>query len=213
MDLTSGRASDGSPTTTYIALLRGINVGGQKPIKMTELKQLFEAQGLGQVQTYIQSGNVVFTADRAEEPLRRQLEREIAATFGFPVTVALRTADELERLIAECPFAADALRDGESLYVSLLADAPAQAGIDRLLARGSDVDELRLAGREVYLLLRQSIRLTLFTNAFLERTLGVPATARNWRTIGKLAEIGRATSLAAAAAARGASSVPTPSAE
>ncbi|HEX9414702.1 MAG TPA: DUF1697 domain-containing protein, partial [Ktedonobacterales bacterium] len=161
MNPTSAQASDGFPTTTYIALLRGINVGGQKPIKMTELKQLFEAQGFGRVQTYIQSGNVVFTADRAEEPLRRQLEREIAAAFGFPVTLALRTADELERLIAQCPFAVDALRDEESLYVSLLAAAPAQAGIDRLLARGSDVDELRLVGREVYLLLRQSIRLTL----------------------------------------------------
>ena len=107
----------------------------------------------------------------------------------------------------------DALRDEESLYVSLLAAAPAQAGINRLLARGSDVDELRLVGREVYLLLRQSIRLTLFTNAFLERMLGVPATARNWRTISKLAELGRAMSLDAAAAAGGASSVPTPSAD
>jgi len=213
MNPTSAQASDSFPTTTYIALLRGINVGGQKPIKMTELKQLFEAQGFGRVQTYIQSGNVVFTADRAEEPLRRQLEREIAAAFGFPVTVALRTAGELERLIAQCPFAVDALRDEESLYVSLLAAAPAQAGIDRLLARDSDVDELRLVGREVYLLLRQSIRLTLFTNAFLERTLGVPATARNWRTISKLAELGRAMSLDAAAAAGGASSVPTPSAD
>jgi uncharacterized protein (DUF1697 family) len=213
MNPTSAQASDGFPTTTYIALLRGINVGGQKPIKMTELKQLFEAQGFGRVQTYIQSGNVVFTADRAEEPLRCQLEREIAAAFGFPVTLALRTADELERLITQGPFAADALRDEESLYVSLLAAAPAQAGIDRLLARGSDVDELRLVGREVYLLLRQSIRLTLFTNAFLERMLGVPATARNWRTISKLADLGRAMSLDAAAAAGGASSVPTPSAD
>ncbi|HZC77443.1 MAG TPA: DUF1697 domain-containing protein [Ktedonobacterales bacterium] len=213
MDPTSAQASDDFPTTTYIALLRGINVGAQKPIKMTELKQLFEAQGFGRVQTYIQSGNVVFTADCAEEPLRRQLEREIAAAFGFPVTVALRAADELERLIAQCPFAADALRDEESLYVSLLAEAPAQAGIDRLLGRGSDVDELRLVGREVYLLLRQSIRLTLFTNAFLERTLGVPATARNWRTISKLGELGRAMSRDAAAAAGGASSVPTPVAD
>jgi uncharacterized protein (DUF1697 family) len=213
MNPTRAQASDGFPTTTYIALLRGINVGGQKPIKMTELTQLCEAQGFGRVQTYIQSGNVVFTAARAEDPLRRQLEREIAAAFGFPVTVALRTADELERLIAQCPFAVDALRDEESLYVSLLAEAPAQARIDRLLARGSDVDELRLVGREVYLLLRQSIRLTLFTNAFLERMLGVPATARNWRTISKLAELGRAMSLDAAAAAGGASSVPTPSAD
>src|SRR5260221_12619763 len=113
---TGARASMGFRTTAYIALLRGINVGGQKPIKMTELKQLFEAQGFGRGQTYIQSGNVVFTADRAEEPLRRQLEREIAAAFGFPVTLALRTADKRERLIAQCPFAVEALLDDESLY-------------------------------------------------------------------------------------------------
>src|SRR5258708_28718277 len=118
MNPTSAEASDGFPTTTYIALLRGINVGGQKPIKMTELKRLFAAEGFGRVQTYIQSGNVVFTADRAEEPLRRQLEREIAAAFGFPVTLALRTADELERLIAQCVRGGCAARRGEPVRLA-----------------------------------------------------------------------------------------------
>ena len=148
MDVTGGRASGGSETTTYVALLRGVNVGGHRLIKMPELKRLFETMGFGQVRTYIQSGNVIFTsADEPLELLRQRIEREIAARFGFPVTVVPRTAAELERVIADCPFAADALAEGESLYVALLADAPLPDGVERLRACDCGSDEARIAGR------------------------------------------------------------------
>ena len=179
--------------TTYIALLRGVNVGGHRLIKMPELKRLFEAMGCGRVRTYIQSGNVVFASDEQPEPLRWRIEREIAARFGFPVTVVPRTADELERVIAACPFAAGALTEGERLYVALLADAPAPEAVERLLACDSAPDEARVVEREVYLLYRRSARDTPLTNAFLERTLGVAATTRNWRTMRALADMARAT--------------------
>ncbi|HEV8190468.1 MAG TPA: DUF1697 domain-containing protein [Ktedonobacterales bacterium] len=173
--------------TTYIALLRGINVGGRNMIKMAELKRLFEKLGLDQVQTYIQSGNVLFTAEEEEQPLRQRLEREIEAIFGFPVTVVLRTAAELQQIIAECPFASDALQEGESLYLTLLADVPSKEGIERLLSYSSEVDDYRIVGRSVYLLYRRSILDSKLTNAFLEQRLGVRSTARNWRTISALA--------------------------
>ena len=194
MDVIEGRASDGSGATAYVALLRGVNVGGHRPIKMPELKRLFEAMGFNRVRTYIQSGNVVFTsADEPPEPLRQRIEREIAARFGFPVTVVLRTAAELERIIADCPFAASALAEGERLYVALLAEVPSPDGAERLRTCDRGNDEFRIMGREVYLLYRRSARDTLLTNAFLERTLGVAATTRNWRTMQTLAGMASAT--------------------
>jgi uncharacterized protein (DUF1697 family) len=178
--------------TTYIALLRGINVGGHRLIKMADLKALYEAMGFGAVQTYIQSGNVVFQADEAEQPLRQRLEQRIAETFGFPVTVTLRTHGALARVIADCPFAPDALAEGENLYVALLAEAPASSSIERLLAsKTTEPDEFRLLGQEVYLLYRQNMRQTQLTNGFLESKLGVSATTRNWRTLTNLATMSK----------------------
>ncbi|HKW19852.1 MAG TPA: DUF1697 domain-containing protein [Ktedonobacterales bacterium] len=178
-------------TRTYIALLRGINVGGHRLIKMADLKAMFVAQGFGGAQTYIQSGNVVFRADEAEEPLRERIERQIAATFGFPVVVALRTHNELARIITACPFAPDALAEGERLYVALLAETPTPTGIERMLASKIEPDEFRVVGREVYLLYRQNMRATQLTNNLLESRLGVPATSRNWRTVTTLAAMSK----------------------
>ncbi len=177
--------------TTYIALLRGINVGGHRLIKMADLRTMFEALGFGGVQTYIQSGNVVFQADEAEQPLRERIEQRIAATFGFAVTVALRTHDELAQVIADCPFAPDALPEGESLYVALLAEAPTPEGVERLLASKTTPDDFRMLGREVYLLYRRSMRESQLTNNLLESRLGVPATSRNWRTLTTLAAMSK----------------------
>jgi uncharacterized protein (DUF1697 family) len=161
-------------------------------IKMTELKRLFEEMGFGRVQTYIQSGNVLFTAEEAEQPLRQRIEGEIEVVFGFPLTVVLRTAAELRQLIANCPFEADALQDGERLYVSLLAEAPSQEGIEHLLAYNSEIDECRVVGRDVFALYWQRLSDSKLQNNLLEHKLGVRATARNWRTLNTLAPLARA---------------------
>lgn len=181
------QASGNSVMTTSIALLRGINVGGHRLIKMADLKAMFVGMGFDAVQTYIQSGNVIFRAAEPEQLLRQRLERQIELTFGFPVTVALRTAGELARLLANCPFAPDSLPEDASLYVALLADTPLQAGVERLLATRTAPDECQVIGREAYLLYRQSMRATQLTNNLLESKLGVAATSRNWRTITTLA--------------------------
>ncbi|PYI55732.1 DUF1697 domain-containing protein [Paenibacillus flagellatus] len=176
----------------YVALLRGINVSGQKPIKMADLKRMFEEMGFARVQTYIQSGNVLFEAEGEAETIRREIERGIEESFGFEVTVVLRTTADMERVVRSCPFPADALKEGESLYVSLLADTPSPQAIDKLPGYSDDIDEYRIAGRDVYILCRKGFGQSKFSNSFLERKLGVAATNRNWQTMTKLVALGRA---------------------
>jgi len=174
----------------YVALLRGINVGGKNIIKMSDLKRTFEAMGFCRVQTYIQSGNVLFESNEKEEPLRKRIEHEIEAAFGFSVTVVLRTAAELERIIRNCPFLDEEVSEaasssvGESLYVSLLTQFPSQAEIERLFTCRSESDDCRIQGREVYLLFRHGIRNSKLANNL--QKLDATVTVRNWKTIDKL---------------------------
>lgn len=172
--------------TTYIALLRGINVNGKNLIKMADLRAICQEMGLGAVQTYIQSGNILFRSDEEKEPLRRRIEQAIQASFGLSVPVVLRTADDLRQITLRCPFPADELAEGESLCLSLLGDAPSQEAIDRLLTYQSEIDEYRLIGQEVYILCRQPYHKSKLTNQLFEQKLRVPCTQRNWQTISKL---------------------------
>lgn len=182
--------------TIYIALLRGINVGGKNIIKMVDLKRVFETMGFCQVQTYIQSGNVLFKSEDEEGALRKKIEHGIDAAFGFSVTVVLRTAAELEWVISNCPFSekaiseAEASSEGESLYVSLLTHAPSQDKIDKLNAYRSESDDYRIEGREVFLLFCNSIRNSKLASNL--HKLDVPATVRNWKTISKLLVLAKA---------------------
>lgn len=181
--------------TIYIALLRGINVGGKNIIKMAELKRVFEEIGLSSVKTYIQSGNVIFKSNEREEILRNKIEHEILRAFGFPVTVVLRTAQELEWIIQNCPFSeqevseAESLSVGGSLYVAFLLHAPSQEKIECLNVYKSEVDEFRIEGREVFVLVHNSIRNSKVASNLYK--LDVPATVRNWKTINKLAELAK----------------------
>lgn len=167
--------------TTYIALLRAINVSGQNMIKMAELKRLFEQMGFGGVQTYIQSGNVRFDSPEEAHPLRERIEAAIQATFGLTVTVILRTATELAQVVARCPFPAV-----DHLYVAYLDQEPTPAGIERLNEFQSQTEEWQVAGREVYIIYHEGAGRSKLTTALLEKRLGVSATARNWRTTQRL---------------------------
>lgn len=182
--------------TTYIALLRGINVGGKNIIKMAQLKQVFEAIGLYEVQTYIQSGNVLFKSNEGEEYLCEKIEHELEMVFGFSVKVVLRTLAEIKLIIRNCPFPeeevrqAESLPKAESLYVALLPREPSQDKVEILNAYKNESEECRVAGREVFLLFRQSIRNSKIANNL--QKLDVPSTVRNWKTINKLAELAKA---------------------
>jgi uncharacterized protein (DUF1697 family) len=185
--------------TTYIALLRGINVGGKNIIKMADLKRVFESIGLGGVQTYIQSGNVLFKSDEVEEPLRKKIEHEIKTNFGFSVSVVLRTVAELEWIIGNLPFSekevaeAESSSEAESLYVSLLTHVPLQEKLEHLNAYRSESDKYQIVGREVFLLFHNSIRNSKLANNL--QKLDVPATVRNWKTINKLVALAKAMEL------------------
>lgn len=180
----------------YIAFLRGINVGGNNRIKMAELKQMFEGLGLSKVQTYIQSGNVLFTSAEEEEALRTRIEQEIERVFKFSVSVVMRKAAEIQHMILNCPFTAEAIAEaeavgeGESLYVTLLHTAPSQERIDRWSVYKSDKDSYKIIGRDVFLLFKHSIRDSKLSVNL--QKLGVTATVRNWKTIHKLVELANA---------------------
>jgi len=170
--------------TIYIALLRGINVGKNNRIKMADLKTLLETMGLEKVKTYIQSGNVLFEAKDEALRLSQRLEAEISKTFGFPVPVILRTAEEYKQIIRDCPYSMDSLKEGESIQLAFLAEEPSQEKIDYFRSYESEPDECLIKGKEVYLLLRQSILDSKLAKQLPK--LDVPATVRNWKTVIKL---------------------------
>ena len=169
-----------------VALLRGINVSGQKLIKVADLKRMCEGLGLAKVQTYIQSGNVLFESGEAPEALCRRMEAEIRSAFGFDVPVVIRSLADLERILSGSPYPPDA-----DIYVALLGEVPSQEGIDRLMAANLGGDECRVVGREVYLLYHQGAGKSKLTTNLLEQRLGVAATARNWRTMTALVEMAK----------------------
>ncbi|MEK3916904.1 DUF1697 domain-containing protein [Paenibacillus sp. FSL H7-0331] len=176
--------------TIYIALLRGINVGGKNKIKMAELKNSFEALGLERVKTYINSGNVLFESQLSEAVLREQIEQAVHRDYGIALTVILRTAQELEQMIEHCPFSLDTLLAGESIHVSFLLQAPTEDQIIYLSRIQSEKDEFQIQGRDLYLWFRQSIldsKLASHIPKFEDS-----ATTRNWNTILKLDALAKA---------------------
>ncbi|TXK76897.1 DUF1697 domain-containing protein [Paenibacillus sp. N3.4] len=176
--------------TIYIALLRGINVGGNNKIKMAELKAAFENLGLTRVQTYIQSGNILFESEEGAGALRLRIEQEIHAVFGISLTVVLRTAEELERMIQNCPFAAESLSAGQSIHVSALTEPLSQQQIDLLSNGISEIDEVHIHGHEIYVLYGQSILDSKLAKNL--QKLGGVVTTRNWNTMNKLAALAKA---------------------
>jgi uncharacterized protein (DUF1697 family) len=178
----------------YIALLRGINVGGKNKIKMADLKEMLESIGLRKVQTYIQSGNVLFESDEAEDIIRQTIEKEIEKKFGFFINVVLRSAAELERVINNCPFSAEEINkalslnsEGESLYVAFLDHTPLAENIETLNKYKLESEDYRIIQRDIYFLFHSSIRNSKLVNNL--HRLGVPATVRNWKTVNKIYEL------------------------
>jgi uncharacterized protein (DUF1697 family) len=174
---------------TYVALIRGINVGGRNTVPMAELREMLGEQGLEDVVTYIQSGNVVFrSSDRSVTKLAARIEDGIGETFGCKVRVILRTPTELERIAAGNPF----LRrkaDPAKLHVVFLDAKPAARAVADLDPGRSPPDEFEVRGSEIYVQLPNGAGRSKLTIDYFERRLGVKATHRNWRTLLKLVEL------------------------
>ena len=177
---------------TWVALLRGINVGGKNLLPMTDLAGLFEEAGCAGVRTYIQSGNVLFTASRARaEKLPGLIASGIADRFGYQVPVLLRTAADLGETIRQNPF----LEAGASenwLHVLFLADQPDAGRVAALDPLRSPPDAYAVRGREIYLRLPNGGAKTKLTNAYFDSRLATISTVRNWRTVLKLFELAQA---------------------
>ncbi|TCW58041.1 uncharacterized protein (DUF1697 family) [Bacillus thuringiensis] len=173
--------------TIYIALLRGINVGGHKVIKMADLKQMFESIELKQVKTYIQSGNIVFESEKDIDFLNKRIQSEMKNVFGFDVPVMLRTRDEFINTIKWCPYEVDSLLEGESIHVAFLANELSEKEKDQLLMQKNETEDCFIYEKVVYLLFKNSIRNSKLMSQF--QKLHTAATVRNWRTVNKLKEI------------------------
>jgi uncharacterized protein (DUF1697 family) len=182
---------------TYIALLRGINVSGQKRIKMDTLRSIFESLQFQNVRTYIQSGNVIFEAPEEDSTvLRERIENELHDVLGYDVTVILRTVGELEEVIRRNPFDETEHLDSKrvenaKLYITFLLNEPSDEAIHTFQSYQNDVDDVRVLNREVYILCRQGYGRSLFSNTLVEKKLGVLATTRNWDTVNAIARIAR----------------------
>ena len=175
--------------STYIALLRGINLGGHRIVKMDQLRKTFEELGFADVKTYIQSGNVVFAAKAAcAKRLADDVAQAVEKRFGFRPGVVLRTADEIANVAANNPLLGEGA-DERLLHVAFLAEKPDARRIAALDPARSPGDSFNVRGREVYLCLANGAGKTKLSNAYLESTLGTTSTMRNWRTVLKLSEM------------------------
>jgi uncharacterized protein (DUF1697 family) len=176
-------------TGRYVALLRGINVSGKNMLPMKELAAMFVAAGCSEVETYIQSGNVVFSAGAGVvKGLDAKISKMIEARFGWKVPVVIRSAAQMGMVVRENPF----LKAGsavELMHVYFLAEAPGSEMVVGLDAGRSPGDRFEVVGGEIYLELGNGMGKSKLTNAYFDSKLKTVSTARNWRTVLKLMEM------------------------
>jgi len=169
--------------TTYVALLRGVNVAGHGKVKMGDLRRVFEGLGYSDVSTYIQSGNVIFSGNASAGAV----ERAIATELGMQVVVVLRTSAQLENVVRRNPFA-DV--DVSKVHVGFMAKRPS-AAVVKTLDLERFLPEDVVVGSDVYLHLPNGMGRSKLPD-YIGRQLGVPITFRNWNTVTKLVELATA---------------------
>jgi uncharacterized protein (DUF1697 family) len=168
---------------TYISLFRGINIGGHHLIPMKGLVGLLEGLGCTKVMTYIQSGNVVFQSGEGNrDTLVREISDSIAENFGFRPVVLLLTAADLQDAIAHNPYDT---HEGKALHLFFMATPPQAPDLERLDSLKTASEAFTLIGRIFYLYTPDGVGRSKLA-ARVEHCLGVPATARNWNTLGKI---------------------------
>lgn len=175
---------------TYISILRGINVSGQKLIKMDALRKRYENLGFHNVTTYVQSGNVVFVANDLEiNRLEQTISQQIEKDFGFDVPVIVLTIENLKGIIGNNPFFDDPNKDPSFLHVTFLSSKPGHYDPKTIEAKKQSGEEILFADNAVYLYCPSGYGRTKLTNNFLEMKLKVRATTRNWKTVNELLKI------------------------
>lgn len=175
---------------TYISILRGINVSGQKLIKMDALKKSYESLGFQNVSTYVQSGNVIFnTLETEHERLEQLIFSQIVKDFGFEVPVIVFTAEKLKQVIDNNPFVNDMGKYPVFLHVTFLSAKPGKYDSNAIEAKKQDGEEISFTNEAVYLYCPNGYGRTKLNNNFLESRLKVSASTRNWKTVNELLKI------------------------
>lgn len=174
--------------TTWVALLRGINLGSHNKVAMAELRQLADELGLANPETYLRSGNLVIDSDLSESVLARRLSDGIGEQFGLQVPVICRSSGQLGQIASSHPFATLGL-DDKFLHVAFLDREPKDGVHEVIDAADYHPDRLEADGREIYLAYPNGSGRSRLNQGLLESRLGVSVTARNWRTVTKLAEM------------------------
>lgn len=173
--------------TTFVALVRAINVGGHKQVAMADLRALLARLGFADGQSLLQSGNLVFRSEgKTGGQLERLLEAETAKRLGLETTFFVRSAAEWNAIVAHNPFPREAARDPARLVAMALKDAPDAKAVKALQAAIVGREVARARGREAYIVYPDGQGRSKLTIALIEKTLGTRATARNWNTVLKL---------------------------
>ena len=175
---------------TYIAILRGINVSGHKPIKMDALRAMCEQLKFKNTKTYIQSGNIVFQYKATNnETLEKLISKKIKETFTFDVPVLVLSANEMKTILNNNPFVNNRKEDITKLHVTFLSHQPQQINIDKIKEGNYGTDEFIITGKNIYLFCPVSYGNSKLSNTFLENKLKVTATTRNWKTVNELVSL------------------------
>jgi uncharacterized protein (DUF1697 family) len=177
--------------STYIAFLRGINVSGQKSIKMDDLRQFFEIMGFLNVKTYIQSGNVLFTtSDKADKTaLANRIEEEVEKEYGFTVSVLIKNSSELKHILENNPFANSPEFSEATQYITMLQDKPDMGQTEQFEKYKSAGEILVFKNSEAYFYCPGGYGRTKLSNTFIESKLKINATTRNLNTMKTLLEL------------------------
>jgi uncharacterized protein (DUF1697 family) len=171
------------PQHTFIALLRGINVSGRNKIPMADLRSLCDGLGWGDVETYIQSGNVVFKAAGAAGKHEAGLESAIQRQFGLSISVIVRAADAWPAYVKGNPFPEACQREPKAVMLGLSKTPPKPDAAEKLQERADDGERVALVGDALWLHYGNTVAKSKLTPALLDRLVGSPVTARNWRTV------------------------------
>ena len=169
--------------STHVALLRGVNVGGKNKLPMAGLRTIFAVAGCEAVETYIQSGNVVFKAGAAlAARIPTLIASEIEERFGYQVPVVVRAVEELRDVVMTNPFLGT-VDDTKTLHVAFLAETPEGDKVAQLDPDRSPPDAFKVRGREIFLHCPNGLGRTRLTNNYFDSKLGTTSTVRNWRTV------------------------------
>ena len=187
MERSQAARKRGAVATTFVALQRGVNVGAAKRLAMAALQAAFEEAGGGEVETLLQSGNVVFDAPADEgEAIAARARASLARDLDIDAPIVLRDGESWLRLVAGNPFLAGGA-DPNMLHAACLSAAPSAERIARLEPDRSPPDAFVVVGADVYLSLPNGVARSKLSNAWLDARLGLVSTMRNWRTVTKLA--------------------------